>query len=68
MTKMAINQAQDAQGFTGHIHSAHNTFHLSRVGEDDPGFALRRFLPKRRPMAAVALERQRRATGGGGSD
>jgi len=64
MTKLAINQAQDAQGFTGHIHSAHSMFHVSLVGEKDPDFALGRFLPKRRPMAAIALERRRRASGG----
>jgi enoyl-CoA hydratase len=63
MTKLAINQALDAQGFTAHITSAHSTYvnrHMSRM---EPGYQLpnpRDKGKKRMPMVQVALERYER--------
>ena len=37
MTKLAINQALDAQGFTAHIMSAHSTYINRRIGSHGPG-------------------------------
>jgi hypothetical protein len=59
--KMAINQAQDAQGFTAHIHNAFSTFMVRRIGSSDPGHE--KPWPtegKRLPMVEVALERYQR--------
>jgi enoyl-CoA hydratase len=56
MIKLAVNQAQDAQGFTPHIYGAHALHMLSQVGESDPGFALGRPEGRRRPMVQRALE------------
>ena len=55
MIKLAVNQAQDAQGFQGHINAAHAYHLLSATGESDPGFALRK-VGKRRPMVQKAHE------------
>lgn len=67
MIKLAINQAQDAQGFTSHIVGAHALHMLSTMGEQDPGFALQKPDGKRRPMVQRAFEnyerRQARITG-----
>ena len=63
MTKLAINQALDAQGFTSHIMSAHSTYINRRLSQQDPGFALpnpRDSGKKRMPMVQVALERYQR--------
>ncbi|MDA1003612.1 MAG: enoyl-CoA hydratase-related protein [Chloroflexi bacterium] len=68
MIKLAINQAQDAQGFTGHINGAFALHLLSSTGEGDPGFALKKPMDagqRRRPMVERAmqnfeLERSRR--------
>lgn len=63
MTKLAINQAQDAQGFTAHIHAAHSTYITRRLGTLDPGYAVanpRDAGVKRMPMVQVALERYKR--------
>lgn len=62
-TKLAINQALDAQGFTAHIMSSHSTYITRRMGSMDPGYALAN--PKdagvrRMPMVQVALERYKR--------
>jgi hypothetical protein len=62
-TKLAINQALDAQGFTSHIMSSHSTYITRRMGSMDPGYALAN--PKdagvrRMPMVQVALERYKR--------
>ena len=57
MTKKAINQAEDAQGFTAHIHDAFNLHMMSSIGEGDPDYALRK--PegqRRRPMVQRAME------------
>ncbi len=62
-TKLAINQAQDAQGFTAHIHASHSTYITRRMGSMDPGYALadpREGGKRRMPMVEVALERYRR--------
>ena len=56
MIKLAVNQAQDSQGFTTHISAAHTMHILSSEGERDPGFALRKPEGKRRPMVQRALE------------
>jgi len=69
MIKLAINQAQDAQGFTQHIQGSFAHHILSSVGESDPGFAIRdprKEGTRRRPMVQRAienyeLEKQRRA-------
>ena len=60
MIKQAVNSAQDAQGFAGHIQSAHNMHMLSRVAEDDPDFSLQAPSGKRRPMVQQALQNYQR--------
>jgi enoyl-CoA hydratase len=60
MTKLAINQALDAQGFTAHIHNAHSTYIARYMGEKDPGFAVKPAEGRRKPMVQVALERYQR--------
>lgn len=67
MIKLAINQAQDAQGFTGHIYGAHALHMLSSTGEADPGYALNKPEGKRRPMVQRAFENyeRRKAERGG---
>ena len=56
MMKLAINQAQDSQGYTQHIRSAHGFYMLSSTGESDPGYALARPEGRRRPMVQRAME------------
>jgi enoyl-CoA hydratase len=59
MIKLAINQAQDAQGFTGHINGAFALHLLSATGESDPGYALDKPMDsgqRRRPMVQRAME------------
>lgn len=63
MTKLAINQALDAQGFTAHIMAAHSTYVTRRMGSMDPGYVLPN--PKetgknRMPMVQVAMDRYKR--------
>jgi enoyl-CoA hydratase len=73
MIKLAINQAQDAQGFTQHIYGSFGHHILSQAGEQDPGYALRdprKEGQRRRPMVQRAvenyeLEKARRAREGG---
>ncbi len=60
MTKLAVNQAQDAQGFTAHIHNAHSTYIARYLAEKDPGAALAERTGPRRPMVQRALDRYRR--------
>ena len=63
MTKLAINQALDAQGFTAHIVSSHSTYITRRMGPVDPGYAIanpRNSGKKRMPMVQVAMERYKR--------
>lgn len=60
-TKLAINQAQDAQGFTSHIHNAFSTYMVRRSGSMDPAYVLPKPAGgKRQPLVQVALERYRR--------
>lgn len=62
-TKLAINQALDAQGFTSHIMSSHSTYITRRMGQQDPAYALpdpRESGTKRLPMVQVAMERYQR--------
>lgn len=63
MTKLAINQALDAQGFTSHIMSSHSTYITRRLGSMDKGYVLgdpRTSGKKRMPMVEVAMERYKR--------
>lgn len=60
MIKLAINQAQDAQGFASHIFGAHAMHMLSQVGESDPGYALQKPDGRRRPMVQRAFENYER--------
>ena len=64
MIKLAINQVQDAQGFTQHIYGAHALHMLSSIGEADPGYALERPEGRRRPMVQRAFDNFRRHQGG----
>jgi enoyl-CoA hydratase len=61
MIKLAINQAQDGQGFTPHIYGAHALYMLSSTGESDPGYALSKPEGRRRPMVQRAMENYERA-------
>ncbi|MEX1022926.1 MAG: enoyl-CoA hydratase-related protein [Dehalococcoidia bacterium] len=69
MIKLAINQAQDAQGFSPHIVGSFAHYMLSQAGESDPGYALAKPQDsgqRRRPMVQRAvehyeLEQERRA-------
>ena len=62
MIKLAVNQAEDAKGFTTHIRSAHSLHMLSSAGENDPAAALPdRERTKRRPMVQRALLNQKLA-------
>lgn len=60
MVKLAVNAAQDAQGFTAGIQAAHSMYMLQWATEQDPGFALAVPGGRRRPMVQVALDRYRR--------
>jgi len=64
MIKLAINQVQDAQGFTQHIYGAHALHMLSSIGEADPGYALERPAGRRQPMVQRAFDNFRRHQGG----
>ncbi len=62
MIKLAVNQAEDAKGFTTHIRGAHSLHMLSSAGESDPAAALpERERTKRRPMVQRALLNQQLA-------
>lgn len=60
MTKMATNQAQDAQGFTTHLTAAHAFYTLSRLSERDPGSSVIDTGTRRRPGVQTALENYQR--------
>ncbi|MDZ7726757.1 MAG: enoyl-CoA hydratase-related protein [Dehalococcoidia bacterium] len=60
MTKLAINQHQETQGFSAHIRAAHAMYILSSTGESDPGFAINRPDGRRRPMVQRALDNYER--------
>lgn len=63
MMKLAVNQAQDAMGFTAHIQAAHAYYILSSTGEADPGYALAKPEGRRRPMVQRAMENYERMRG-----
>jgi enoyl-CoA hydratase len=56
MTKLAVNQMQDGQGFHAHITSAHLMHLMSSAGEADEDYALRVPDGRRRPMVQKAFE------------
>ena len=56
MTKLAVNQLQDGQGFQAHITAAHLMHLMSSEGEGDPDYALRVPDGRRRPMVQKAFE------------
>ena len=56
MTKLAVNQMQDSQGFQAHITAAHLMHLMSSAGEGDPDYALRVPDGRRRPMVQKAFE------------
>jgi enoyl-CoA hydratase len=56
MTKMAVNQMQDSQGFHAHIGAAHLMHLHSSAGEADEDYALRVPDGRRRPMVQKAFE------------
>ncbi|MDF1855897.1 enoyl-CoA hydratase-related protein [Pseudooceanicola sp.] len=63
MTKLAINNAQDAQGFSAHIQASNATYITRRTAQMDPDYAIPRPMDtgvKRMPMVEVAMERFRR--------
>ena len=62
LVKQAVNQVQDAQGFTAGIQNSHAMYMSNWQTERDPGFALGAPKGRRRPMVQVALERYRRDT------
>jgi enoyl-CoA hydratase len=56
MTKLAVNLAQDAAGYTTHLTSAHALYVLGRLGERDPDSLVVEPAGRRRPMVQRALE------------
>ena len=66
MTKLAVNQMQDGQGFQAHITAAHLMHLMSSAGEADPDYALRVPDGRRRPMVAEGLRALRGAQGRAG--
>lgn len=60
MIKLAINQQQDAAGFTSHIYGSFGLHMLSSTGEADPGYALNKPEGRRRPMVQRAFENYER--------
>jgi len=67
MIKLAVNNAQDVQGFTSYIQSTHSMYSLIRAGERDPGYAIKVPEGRRRPMVQVALDRYGKERGDGRS-
>jgi len=60
-TKLAVNQALDAQGFTSHIINAHSTYNNRRMGSFDPGYVMpKKEGAKRQPLVQVALDNYER--------
>lgn len=66
MTKLATNQAQDSQGFSTHLTSAHALYVLGRLAERDPDSLVVESGKRQRPMVGRALENwERHRTGPG---
>jgi enoyl-CoA hydratase len=63
MIKLAVNNAQDVQGFTSYIQSTHSMYSLIRAAERDPGYAVKAPTGRRRPLVQVALDRYRKERG-----
>jgi enoyl-CoA hydratase len=63
MIKLALNQVQEAQGFSSHIYGAHALHMLSSAGEADPDYALKKPEGRRRPMVQRAMENYERHKG-----
>jgi len=59
MTKLAVNHAEETQGFSTHLTAAHAMYVLGRLGEKDPDADVPAVRDKRRPMVGVALENYR---------
>jgi enoyl-CoA hydratase len=60
-TKLAVNQALDAQGFTNHIINAHSTYNNRRMGSFDPDYVMpKKEGVKRQPLVQVALDNYER--------
>jgi enoyl-CoA hydratase/carnithine racemase len=66
MIKLAVNQAQDAQGFTTSINGGFALHLLSSQGESDPAYALAKPEGRRRPMVQRAMENFERRQGSAG--
>jgi len=64
MIKLAVNNAQDVQGFTSYIQSTHAMYSLIRSAEREPGYAVKAPEGRRRPLVQVALDRYRKERGG----
>jgi enoyl-CoA hydratase len=60
MIKLAINQRQDAGGFTGQIYGSFALHMLSSIGESDAAYALHKPEGRRRPMVQRAFENYER--------
>jgi len=60
MTKLAVNHAEEVQGFTAHTQAAHAMYVLGRLGEKDPASQISESGEKRRPMVQVALDNYRK--------
>ena len=68
MIKLAVNGAQDAQGFNQHITAAHSSFLLSSQGEKDPDYLLGAPAGRRRPMVQRAMEKYQAAKAKAGGE
>ncbi len=68
MIKLAVNGAQDAQGFNQHITAAHSSFLLSSQGEKDPDYLLGAPAGRRRPMVQRAMEKYQAAQAKAGGE
>ena len=66
--KLAVNGAQDAQGFNQHITAAHSSFLLSSQGEKDPDYLLGAPAGRRRPMVQRAMEKYQAAKAKAGGE
>lgn len=60
MSKLAVNHAEETQGFTAHTTAAHAMYVLGRLGEKDPDSTVSEPGGRRRPMVQVALENYER--------
>ncbi|MCB1740138.1 MAG: enoyl-CoA hydratase/isomerase family protein [Gammaproteobacteria bacterium] len=61
MSKLAVNHAEETQGFTAHTTAAHAYYTLARMGEYDPDSYIGDPNARRRPMVQVAMDNYHRA-------